>query len=275
MDIENKKDVQSKNEAFRERFQFVLWVNENVVCQRYFKVIGYNKESIHSTEFLDTLNNCVRMIQDDLKYKSWLYQYLVTNKPLKMTGFVNNINPEDILLLTNCEVEGNVELSDGSVVNKTFLSYDEDGEDIFSENEQLEPYEVMFKFELLVDDKPVYQRVWDGTIYNKNVRNSVDLSNQGQVCDFSKINLNSMESVSKYLKCGRTDLIYNIIKLICGIMSSSVDGESVYNNILEYKNTDDEKLDRKYYCSTYNKDYVKGYQKWLSNKTNKYYRELY
>ena len=54
MEKEIKKNAVS-NEAYKERFQFLLWINDNIICQRYFKIMGFNPDSVGSEELLETL----------------------------------------------------------------------------------------------------------------------------------------------------------------------------------------------------------------------------
>ena len=45
--LENNIKKETKvvdNEAYKERFQFLLWVNDNIICQRYFKINGFNND---------------------------------------------------------------------------------------------------------------------------------------------------------------------------------------------------------------------------------------
>ena len=33
------------NTAYKEKFQFQVWVNDNIICQRYFKIAKFNNDS--------------------------------------------------------------------------------------------------------------------------------------------------------------------------------------------------------------------------------------
>lgn len=224
---QSRKDVSAaNNETFKERFQFILYSNDNIVCQRYFRIIGYNNEAIGSVELFDALEQCVNAIKEDLWKKSFVYQSIVNNNPTKATGFVNDVveikNPEiwnpDVLLLGR-KVDETVVLSDGRVIEKEFIEHFYDVDALYGENEELKPWDITFKFELRVDERPVYERIWDGTVYPKHIRNSVDLANTGSDMDPSKVYLNSIDGVLQYVKIGRPNLIYQIIKQIISVMS--------------------------------------------------------
>ena len=51
MEQENpKREVILNNESYKERFQFILSLGENIICQRYFRINGFNPESVESYE---------------------------------------------------------------------------------------------------------------------------------------------------------------------------------------------------------------------------------
>lgn len=55
---ESRKDVSAaNNEAFKERFQFILYSNDNIVCQRYFRISGFNNDAVGSVELLTLLRS--------------------------------------------------------------------------------------------------------------------------------------------------------------------------------------------------------------------------
>lgn len=271
---EQKKEVIVNNDAYKERFQFLLWINDNIICQRYFKVNGYNSDSLVSEELYNTLEECVQMIQDDLKSKSILYQSII-GTPIKLNGFVNNVSSfDDACAVCSTSIEGQVQLEDGSIIEKEYYRYkEEDYDDVYSDNDKLEPYDITFKFVFKVDDKSIYEQIWDGTVYPKQVRNSVDLSNSDAPKDITTFSLFSLETVIRYLKYGRIDLLYHIIKKICETMSGGFNNPYAYTKSISY-GSDEEGNEITYQLSTYNKAFVYGYQKWMKEKTAKYMSEL-
>ena len=268
MEQENKKDIIVNNEAFKERFQFLVLVNENIICQRYFRIRGFNSDSLVSEELHDTLEECVGMIKRDLWHKSFLYQDITKQEPMKINGFLPDVTEySDLVKMVSHKHTGNVELSDGRVVFKEYIEFPENTEDVYVDNELLKPYEVTFKFMFLVDDKPVYERIWDGTVYPRQVRNSVDLSNSGAICDHDKIVFSTMDNIIRYLKCGKQDLLYHMIKKLCECMSGGFDDPNAYTKSMEYGC-------KTYSYSTYNKKFVNGYAKWVMSKTKNHIAEL-
>ena len=58
-----------------KKFEFVLYINGNIVVQRYFTVKDFNKDSIRSLDIKYCVDNCVRMIENNLKEKTFEYLY--------------------------------------------------------------------------------------------------------------------------------------------------------------------------------------------------------
>lgn len=269
-----------QNEGYKERFQFLLWINDNIICQRYFKIMGYNNDSIGSEELIETLEECVSMIKDDLHYKSFLYQSIVNDEPIKLLGFHNDMeNLHDLYLLTNSNIEGQVILSDGTEIFKKYFSHSDDINEVY-DDEDIKPWDVTFKFEFLVDDRIVFQRIWDGSVYPKFVRNSVDLSNS--ITSYTRgggVNFTSNEGIANYLKVGRVDLIYYMIKKIVECMSGGFDDPDRFTHTINFDNCA-LKFDKEgkvvetgpkeYWYHSYNKRYFDSYYKWTKDKSRKY-----
>ena len=85
--MEINKEIKDYKE---ERFEFTVFVNDNIICQRYFKINGFNNDSLRSLQFKETMDSVVRMIQDDLLSKSRIFMWYTREEPIKMTGFIKN-----------------------------------------------------------------------------------------------------------------------------------------------------------------------------------------
>ena len=191
---ENEKTVKKvDNSNYRERFQFHLKVNDNIICQRYFKINRYNSDSVCSYELYETLDDCVRMIKDDLESKSRVYLWNNCGGKTKLTGFAKD--------------ENGMPINEPVYVDIPAKEWDED--------EFVNPWDVTFRFTFLVDDNVVYERIWDGSQYPKYVRNSVDITNS-----------KSPYIMVQIMNNGREDLVANIIKNICEVCSNK-DQETV------------------------------------------------
>ncbi len=193
------------------------------------------------------------------------------DEPVKMTGFVrdmSNCNFSDMSLLTSTNFDGEIELSDGTIVNKSYFTYPEGMEDSYSDNEKLPEYDVIFKFQMLVDEAPVYERIWDGTVYPKYVRNGVDLTNSDSLYrDKEPSSLHFSFAIIRHMTYGKVDFVYHIIKQICEVTSYKFEDSDKYTKKIAYG-------DNKYSLSTYNRSYVDSARKATMDKTKAYFAEL-
>lgn len=57
----------------KERFEFILKINGNIICQRYFDIKGYNKEVLNSIELKNLVDGNVEMIDGELSKRSRRY----------------------------------------------------------------------------------------------------------------------------------------------------------------------------------------------------------
>lgn len=80
-----------------KKFEFVLYINKNIICQRYFSVKNYNKDVRSSIDLKDCIDDCIQIIQTDLKEKSRDYLYKQYNPWLKQTQEeIDGSNREDV-----------------------------------------------------------------------------------------------------------------------------------------------------------------------------------
>ena len=60
-----------------ERFEFLLYINGKIICQRCFNIPNFNEASINSLEIKEVADDCVWLIENDLKEKTneslWFY----------------------------------------------------------------------------------------------------------------------------------------------------------------------------------------------------------
>ena len=50
-----------------KKFEFLLKINSNIICQRYFSMKNFNPKSVNSREMLECVNDCVEIVQKQLK----------------------------------------------------------------------------------------------------------------------------------------------------------------------------------------------------------------
>lgn len=254
------------NTQWKERHQFILSANGNIICQRYFRVNGFNGNALQSEELYHTFMDAVRLIKEDLKAKSRIYMAIVMSDKSKLTGFYHGepLNYADACLAYSNKGEGVVELSNGVKLDKSYI-YHENLED--DDNNQ--PF--VFNFSYLFDGKVIYETEFDGNVYPKYVRNSVDLSNSdASYRNSDQTNLTFSQQMTKSLTTGREDLIYRIINMLCDTLSNNIDedGGQVEKDYTTYTRYGD----KNYYYTAYPKEYVKGWMNAVKNKTNEYFK---
>ena len=153
------------NVAYKSKFQFLIWVNDNVICQRYFKINGFNEESIYAEEFTNCMNGIVQSIQEDLESKSRIFMWYTNLKePLKLTGFASDNEVEKygsdfLTLLVNSDVRGDIEAPDGEIFHKEYVEFNEGVANDYGEVERPAEGEYIFKFSFLIDDIPVFENI--------------------------------------------------------------------------------------------------------------------
>lgn len=298
------------NVAYKSKFQFLIWVNDNVICQRYFKINGFNEESIYTEEFTNCMNGIVQSIQEDLESKSRIFMWYTNLKePLKLTGFatdneVEKYGSDFLTLLVNSDVRGDIEAPDGEIFHKEYVEFNEGVANDYGEVERPAEGEYIFKFSFLIDDITVFEKIWDGNVYPKFVRNGVDLTNSYMSYDNKEVSALSFgAAIVRYMQSGKINLISDFIRRICDTLSNTFSDKYVYTKKMDiYRNNDDineqnreaaiayyggviqpvvtghmdiKKEDKKYnYLSAY-EDYKQSWRKAVSKKTQEYYATMY
>lgn len=88
-----------------QRFEFVLYINKHIICQRYFSIKDFNEDSIRSIELKNLMDKIVGIndyslgiIPNHLKKKSEDYLWKFYNPFNKQTEVTvkNNFEKEDI-----------------------------------------------------------------------------------------------------------------------------------------------------------------------------------
>lgn len=201
-----------------ERFQFVLSINDYIICQRYFKIGGFKNRAIESVDLIDAGNKCVQMIKNDLKEKTQTYYQhsapQIFQNEEEMYAFLERERQEGYLSYspTTFPVASFIILRDSPNV------YVWDGNDVtlyegkFNRADYLaDNVESIIRFEFLVDNKPVFIESFDASVYPRFVRNNIDLSNQKNRYR-SKETFSIVEAtLVDIMNQGRKDLIYPII----------------------------------------------------------------
>lgn len=76
---ENKTAIPQQEKEKRvfseERFEFAVFVNDNLICKRNFRIFNFIENSMYTAEFKEVVDRAVQLIDNDLKSKSrvWLW----------------------------------------------------------------------------------------------------------------------------------------------------------------------------------------------------------
>jgi hypothetical protein len=68
-----------KKEIEKLPYEFILYINNNIVCQRYFNIKNFNPDVINSLEVRDIISDCCDIVKKDLKQKTFEYLYKYFN----------------------------------------------------------------------------------------------------------------------------------------------------------------------------------------------------
>lgn len=245
-----KRETALHNETYKERFQFILSLDGNIICQRYFRINGFNKDSVDSIELKEVLDGVVRLIQNDLVSKSRIYQWHTADQPIKLEGFYLG----------------------GDTVGKepTYFTYKEGTPNTYMDTEKPEPYVHTFKFAYLMDGRVVYERIWDGGEYPRYVRNSVDLTNSNAMYkDRDPKAMSFNLSLLRAMTSDKSDLISIIIRKICDVSCSTyTDNFGPYTRKENYGK-------RSYRLYSFNDEFISGWQRAMSERSKEYYISLF
>ena len=79
----SEKTQENNNFPVKERFEFVLTINDFIICQRYFKINNFQERSLASVNLAEAIRDCYEMIDNDLKEKTNIYNYLTAPQVFK------------------------------------------------------------------------------------------------------------------------------------------------------------------------------------------------
>ena len=162
----------------KERFEFVLSINGNIICQRYFGINNFQERSLGSVNLSEAVRACMALMDRDLKEKTDIYNYYtapqvfkdkaemewwVKNQPFKLDvpGFAVLRDTEEVFTWNGTEMQP---------YNKPFNTADYVGN-----TDEEAP--CVLKFAFLDNGEEVRSISWDGNKYPKFVRTNIDISN--------------------------------------------------------------------------------------------------
>lgn len=248
------KSNESPREIRKERFEFELTVNGNIIIRRYFKINSFNERSIYSTELADTVRNCAELIDNNLKAKTEIYIRHMTplifgSEDEMRAWFKNERNLIDVRYGAWATVRGK------GGHDYVWLGGDRfkdegprvDYNEFVDKPEENQP--VTFRFSVIDNGydfirhpagRVIGSAIWDGSGYPKFIRNGVDISNgwmrgknKYEDMDISKLS----HEMSLYYWCNKDqpDLVPVIIREICEACSEP--DRTLYTTKMEYGDT--------------------------------------
>lgn len=140
MSTKNEKTAQSTNRVEEQRFEFVLYINDHIICQRYFNIREYNEDSLNSYEIKELMDNIAGMNIDNFGKLGIIPKYL---KDKSVDYLWDNYNPYT-------------------------TQKEETVKNIFDKIDN-------FQFEIKVDKKVVAKSEFSGNFFPPKVRYAVDV----------------------------------------------------------------------------------------------------
>ena len=268
--MENKVEVKEQKEFREERFEFALYVNNNLICKRNFKINNYIDESMQSLDFKHTVDKIVDMIDCDLKSKSRVYTWYYYDPENPDAEFT-----EPLIEPWECTFKFVVSDNKQPVITKIWDGYG---------------YPKAIRDKVDIANKTVKITNKDGKTY---------VYDKESYFETNKDRLTPELYVLKAQIMDKPDLLIAITKKICETCSPREDSYQATNDYTLseiYKDKDYERLDngelkrdkngklitkksdksKKYYYSlnAMNKKYVADWGKDVSEKTKKYFSSL-
>ena len=195
------EDNSVKKTVKKDRFEFILKINNNIVCQRYFKINNVDESKLNYENVRDAVEYAVALIDNDLKSKSRVYMwYNIPKQEVKTMEYIDENNEKKA---------------------KRYIETTYDNNDIPSDLQNIEPeWSNVLSFEFLVDGVPIMGKKWSAHVYPPFVRNFIDLTNK--IYKFENTNPSIMDynfAMLKTMCSDKEDLVPIIIEEFCNACS--------------------------------------------------------
>lgn len=182
-----------KEQAYKEeRFEFALYVNNNIICKRNFKINDFIEHSMETVEFKKKVDDIVKMIDDDLKSKSRVYTWYYFN-PMEPEVFNETNGP--LLEPWECTLKFEVSDRKNVVISKIWDGY---------------AYPKPIRDKIDISNKTVKVMSKEGNTYSYD-KESFFKSNEDR--------LSFEQQVLKSMIFDKPDLLLQITKQICEVCS--------------------------------------------------------
>lgn len=261
-----EKTFSTESTPVRERFDFVLSVNGNIIVKRNFKINDFNERSLGSTHVKDAIEQCVALIQDDLKSKSNIYLHYTAPQVFATKDEMNRWVANPTFKLENPSYVILRDSEDVYVWNgEEMLPYDKP----FNRNDYVEEPTApcVLKFAFFENGNEVQSLSWDGNVYPKFVRSNIDISNSNNKYKNDKAYAPMEAFLLDVFIASQKDLIPVIIRKISYACSAKNNG--IYHSIEEYAG---QKYDFNIYQA--NENYERKVEAQYRRKTEEYFKSI-
>ena len=258
-----------------ERFEFTVYVNDNIICKRNFRIYNFIEHSMNTLEFKEKVDEIVKLIDDDLKSKSRIYTWYYYNPEMPEDNEEFNL---PLIEPWSCTFKLVISDNKRDVITKIWDGY-------------AYPKYIREKVDLSNKNVKVTNKDGQSFVYDKD--------------SFFKSNADRLSFEHEVLRgmiIDKQDVLLQITKKICEVCSPSKEEIkecnqkgffdirdnnkylSKYTVIDDYGNDEEttKALGRKekpkrysYSISLANKKVEKDWERAVQKKTNKYLKEMY
>ena len=255
--------MENKERDYKEeRFEFTVYVNDNIICKRNFRIYNFIENSMNTLEFKEKLDEIVNLIDDDLKAKSRVYTWYYFNpdEPEVFEEFAGKpIEP------WTCTFKIVISDNKRDVITKIWDGY---------------AYPKFIRDKVDLSNKYVKVTTKDGQTYSYE-KESFFKSNEGR--------LSFEQEVLKGMIIDKPDVLLQITKKICEACSpSKVELKEKFDprenskylskyTVIDNYGKDEKGKNKKYSYSLYlaNKKIEKDWERSVQKKTDRYFKSLF
>jgi len=90
MHTKTQKTINMEEKREQRKFEFTLYLNENIIVQRLFNIIGFNEKAINSMNFKEAIDDNVDLIKLVLKNKTLDFMNENTRNFMDINDFEQN-----------------------------------------------------------------------------------------------------------------------------------------------------------------------------------------
>lgn len=196
-----------KEKEFREeRFEFSLFVDNNLICKRNFKINNYIEGSMTSIDFKHRVDEIVSMIDDDLKSKSRVYTWYNYDE-----NYTDDEFSQPLLEPWECTFKFVITDNKNEVISKIWDGY---------------AYPKAVREKVDITNRTVKIVTKDGRVYTYDKAAFFEANGE---------RLSTENYILKAMIMDKPDLLMVITKKICEICSPR---EDLYQNLKDYTLTD-------------------------------------